>query len=118
MNVKLADLFSAKAKQDGGFVWQALKGGLGLVSGKCSGRRVLFSGPVGCRDFGFMLSFSFVVLDAWVPACGSQIIIAKCSLCLSHFALSPSPLASAKAQDKLCLHSLYQNQVTWVQARP
>lgn len=82
MHVKLADLFSAKAKQDGGFVWQALKGGLGLVSGKCSGRRVLFSDPVGCRDFGFMLSFSFVVPDAWVPACGSQIIIAKCSLCL------------------------------------
>lgn len=36
---------------------------------------------MGCHDFGFMFRFSFVVPDAWVPAC-SQIILANCSLCL------------------------------------
>lgn len=68
---------------------------------------LLSSGLVGRHELGFMFKFSFVIPAAWVLAESSSVLLT----------LALSPLSSAKAQDKLCWHSLYQNQVTWLQAR-
>lgn len=117
MHVRFADLFSVKAKHDGRVCLAGHAGELGTVVSKCFGR-ALSSGLVGCYEFGFMFKVSFVVPAAWVPACGSQVILAECSYLLLPLALSSSPSASAKAHGKLYWHSLYQNQVTWLQAMP
>lgn len=116
-HVKLADLFSVKAKHHGGFVWQAMQGKLGIVGSKYFGR-ALSSGLVGCYEFGFMFKLPLVVPAAWFLACDSQVILAKCSYVLLPLAPSPSASTLAKAQGELFWHSLYQSQGTWLQARP
>lgn len=101
----------------GGFVWQAMQGILGIVGSKYFGR-ALSSGLVGCYEFGFMFKLPLVVPAAWFLACDSQVILAKCSYALLPLAPSPSASTLAKAQGELFWHSLYQNQGTWLQARP